>query len=65
MTEFERQLDLLLGDALTELERLQKRKWMGLTEEEIEAMTKNVVAFRTDIVDFIRRAEAKLREKNT
>jgi hypothetical protein len=36
MTEIERKLDLLLGDALTELERLQRRKWVGLTEEDIQ-----------------------------
>jgi len=40
-------------------------QWQGLSEKEIDELTKNVIAFKSDIVDFIGRAEAKLREKNT
>ena len=39
--------------------------WQGLTDEEIHELTKDVIAFRSDVVKFIREAEAKLREKNT
>jgi len=39
--------------------------WQGLSEEEIAEITRNVIGFRSDIVDFIGRAEAKLKEKNS
>jgi hypothetical protein len=39
-------------------------EWQGLTDAEIDELTKDVIAFRSDVVDFIRRAEAKLKEKN-
>ena len=42
-----------------------KPQWQGLTDDEVHEITKNVIAFKSDIVDFIGRAEAKLREKNT
>ena len=42
-----------------------KPQWQGLSEEEIDEITYFVIAFKSDIVDFIGRAEAKLREKNT
>jgi hypothetical protein len=42
-----------------------KPQWQGLTDDEVHELTKNVIAFKSDIVDFIGRAEAKLREKNT
>jgi len=43
----------------------KKLPWQGLSEKEIDELTKNVIAFKSDIVDFIGRAEAKLKEKNT
>ena len=39
--------------------------WQGLTDDDVHELTKDVIAFKSDVVDFIRRAEAKLREKNT
>ena len=42
-----------------------KPQWQGLSEKEIDELTKNVIAFKRDVVDFIGRAEAKLKEKNT
>jgi len=42
-----------------------KPQWQGLSEKEIDAITKNVIAFKSDVVKFIRETEAKLREKNT
>ena len=42
-----------------------KPQWQGLTDDDVHELTKDVIAFRSDIVKFIREAEAKLREKNT
>jgi hypothetical protein len=42
-----------------------KPQWQGLTDEEIHELTKDVIAFKSDVVKFIREAETKLREKNT
>lgn len=39
-------------------------EWRGLTDDDVHELTKDVIAFRSDVVDFIRRAEAKLKEKN-
>ena len=39
--------------------------WQGLTDDDVHELTKDVIAFKSDVVDFIRRAEAKLKEKNT
>ena len=44
---------------------IKPHQWQGLTEEEIDEITKDVIAFKSDVVDFIGRAEAKLKEKNT
>ena len=41
-----------------------KPQWQGLSEKEIDELTKNVIAFRSDVCKFIREAEAKLKEKN-
>ena len=41
-----------------------KAEWQGLTDDDVHELTKDVIAFRSDVVDFIRRAEAKLKEKN-
>ena len=40
-------------------------EWQGLTDDDVKAITKDVIAFKSDVVKFIREAEAKLREKNT
>jgi len=42
-----------------------KPQWQGLTLADIDAITKDVIAFKSDVVDFIKRAEEKLKEKNT
>ena len=42
-----------------------KQKWQGLTDDDVKEITKDVIAFKSDVVKFIREAEAKLREKNT
>jgi hypothetical protein len=41
-----------------------KPQWRGLTVDEVHEITKDVIAFKSDVVDFIRRTEAKLKEKN-
>ena len=40
-------------------------QWQGLTDDDVHELTKDVIAFKSDVVKFIREAEAKLREKNT
>jgi len=40
-------------------------EWPRLTDDDVKAITKDVIAFKSDVVKFIREAEAKLREKNT
>ena len=40
-------------------------EWQGLTDDDVHELTKDVIAFKSDVVKFIREAEAKLREKNT
>ena len=42
-----------------------KPQWHGLTDDDVHELTKDVIAFKSDVVKFIREAEAKLREKNT
>ena len=42
-----------------------KPQWEGLTDDDVNEITKDVIAFKSDIVDFIGRAEAKIKEKNT
>ena len=39
-------------------------QWQGLTDDDVHELTQDVIAFKSDVVDFIRRAEAKLKEKN-
>ena len=41
-----------------------KPEWQGLTDDDVHELTKNVIAFRSDVVKFIREAEAKLKDKN-
>ena len=40
-------------------------EWQGLTDDDVHELTKDVIAFKSDVVKFIREAEAKLKEKNT
>ena len=42
-----------------------KPQWRGLTDDDVNEITKDLIAFKSDVVKFIRRAEAKLKEKNT
>ena len=42
-----------------------KAEWQGLTDDDVHELTKDVIAFKSDVVKFIREAEAKLKEKNT
>ena len=41
-----------------------KPQWQGLTDDDVNELTKNVIAFKSDVVKFIRETEAKLKEKN-
>lgn len=41
-----------------------KPQWQGLTDDDVHELTKDVIAFRSDVVKFIKEAEAKLKEKN-
>ncbi len=42
-----------------------KPEWQGLTKADVNKLTKYVIAFKSEVVEFIREAEAKLKEKNT
>jgi hypothetical protein len=42
-----------------------KPQWQGLTKADVNKLTKYVVEFKSEVVEFIREAEAKLKEKNT
>jgi hypothetical protein len=42
-----------------------KLEWQGLTKADVNKLTKYVIAFKSEVVEFIREAEAKLKEKNT
>jgi hypothetical protein len=39
MTESERELDLLLGDLMAENKKLLGKKWIDLTDDEIEEIS--------------------------
>ena len=39
--------------------------WQGLTDDDVNEITQAVIAFKSDVVKFIRAAEAKLKGKNT
>jgi hypothetical protein len=41
-----------------------KPQWQGLTKADVNKLTKYVIAFKSEVVEFIREAEAKLKEKN-
>ena len=51
--------------SLRDIPLYTKPQWQGLTDYDVHELTKDVIAFRSDVVKFIREAEAKLREKNT
>ena len=42
-----------------------KPQWQGLTDDEVNEITKDLIAFKSDVVKFIRETEAKLKKKNT
>ena len=64
------QRDVLMAQQTQQIEAWKQRskeaktEWQGLTEDDVSELTKDVIAFKSDVVDFIRRAEAKLKEKN-
>ena len=51
-------------EKFAELVAAQEREWQGLTDDDVHELTKDVIAFRSDVVKFIREAEAKLKERN-
>jgi hypothetical protein len=66
------QRDVLMTQQTQQIEAWKQRskeakttEWQGLTDDDVHELTKDVIAFRSDVVKFIREAEAKLREKNT
>ena len=56
-----RRLVAINNDLLDEVARLQKREWVGLTDEERNAINRHNVY----VSDIIGATEAKLKEKNT
>jgi len=66
MTESERELDLLLGDLMAENRRLLDKRWVDLTDDEIEEISDSIEGgdFFDSVFPFARAIEAKLREKN-
>lgn len=66
MTESDRELDLLLGDLLAENRRLLDKRWIDLTDDEIEEISDSIEGgdFFDSVFPFARAIEAKLREKN-
>jgi hypothetical protein len=53
-------LMLEMGNLMIQKQRLENREWVGLTDEDMEALFLN-----EDGVRFARYIEAKLKEKNT
>ena len=66
MTESERELDLLLGDLMAENRRLLDKRWIDLTDDEIEEISDSIEGgdFFDSVFSFARAIEAKLKEKN-
>lgn len=66
MTESERELDLLLGDLMAENKKLLGKKWVDLTDDEIEEVMDHIESgnFFDEMFPFARAIEAKLKEKN-
>ena len=64
------QRDVLMAQQTQQIEAWKQRskeaktEWQGLTEDDVNELTKDVIAFKSDVKKFIREAEAKLREKN-
>ena len=50
--------------SLRDIPLYTKTEWQGLTDDDVKEITKDIIAFKSDVVKFIREAEAKLREKN-
>ena len=67
MTESERELDLLLGDLMAENRRLLDKRWIDLSDDEIEEISDSIEGgdFFDSVFPFARAIEAKLKEKNT
>ena len=65
------QRDVLMAQQTQQIEAWKQRskeaktEWQGLTDDDVHELTKDVIAFKSDVVKFIREAETKLREKNT
>ena len=65
------QRDVLMAQQTQQIEVWKQRskeaktEWQGLTDDDVHELTKDVIAFKSDVVKFIREAEAKLKEKNT
>ena len=56
----------ILVDALRERQAKPKKEWVGLTDEEYEAMAEHYVTnCYFDTLEYARAIEAKLKEKNT
>jgi len=51
--------------SLRDIPLYTKQEWQGLTDDDVNEITKGVIAFKSEVVEFIREAEAKLKEKNT
>jgi len=51
--------------SLRDIPLYTKPQWQGLTDDDVNEITQDVIAFKSDVVAFIREAEAKLKEKNT
>ena len=66
MTESERELDLLLGDLMAENKKLLGKRWIDLTDDEIEEISDSIEGgdFFDSVFPFARAIEAKLKEKN-
>lgn len=50
--------------SLRDIPLYTKPEWQGLTDDDVHELTKDVIAFKSDVVKFIREAEAKLKERN-
>ena len=65
------QRDVLMAQQTQQIEAWKQRskeaktEWQGLTDDDVHELTKEVIAFKSDVVKFIREAEAKLKERNT
>jgi hypothetical protein len=64
------QRDVLMAQQTQQIEAWKQRSkeaktgWQGLTDDDVHELTKDVIAFKSDVVAFVRKAEAMLKEKN-